>query len=142
MARFTRDLGFYSGTVPSFEQYTLARFLSRGYFEKHINRMRKAYRLLRNRVIGVLERCPYADRLTIREQDAGLHFLLKAAVGLPDGALKARCRQAGIRVDMLSDYYVTPVPEEDRQCLVVNYAGLTAQALDALERILSDPGKI
>lgn len=142
MARFTRDLGFYSGTVPSFEQYTLARFLSRGYFEKHINRMRKAYRLLRNRVIGVLERCPYADRLTIREQDAGLHFLLKAAVGLPDGALKARCRQAGIRVDMLSDYYATPVPEEDRQCLVVNYAGLTAQALDALERILSDPGKI
>ena len=63
-------------------------------------------------------------------------------MGLPDGALKARCRQAGIRVDMLSDYYVTPVPEEDRQCLVVNYAGLTAQALDALERILSDPGKI
>ena len=30
MAEFQQKLGFYSCTVPSFEQYTLARFLSRG----------------------------------------------------------------------------------------------------------------
>ena len=34
MEEFRRRLGFYACTVPSFEQYTLARFLSRGYFEK------------------------------------------------------------------------------------------------------------
>ena len=44
MARFREELGFYSCTVSSFEQHTLARFLSRGHFEKHINRMRKFYR--------------------------------------------------------------------------------------------------
>lgn len=33
MAAFQQKLGFYSCTVPSFEQYTLARFLSRGFFE-------------------------------------------------------------------------------------------------------------
>ena len=33
MAEFRRRLGFYSCTVPSFEQYTLARFLSRGHFK-------------------------------------------------------------------------------------------------------------
>ena len=41
MEEFRHRLGFYACTVPSFEQYTLARFLSRGYFEKHINRMKK-----------------------------------------------------------------------------------------------------
>ncbi|MDD7536787.1 MAG: PLP-dependent aminotransferase family protein, partial [Bullifex sp.] len=37
---FRRELSFYASTVPSFEQYTLSRFISEGYFEKHINRMR------------------------------------------------------------------------------------------------------
>ena len=48
MAVFRKNLGFYSCTVSSFEQYTLARFLDRGYFEKHINRMRKYYKNRRN----------------------------------------------------------------------------------------------
>ena len=34
MAAFQQKLGFYSCTVPSFEQYTLARFLSRGFLQK------------------------------------------------------------------------------------------------------------
>ena len=34
MEKFRRTLGFYSCTVPSFEQYTLERFISRGHFEK------------------------------------------------------------------------------------------------------------
>ena len=73
MREFQSRLGFYSCTVPSFEQYTLARFLSRGYFEKHINRMRKLYKSRRNLVISFLNRCPFAEKLTILEQDAGLH---------------------------------------------------------------------
>ena len=77
MRMFRRKLGFYGCTVPSFEQYTLARFLNRGYFEKHINRMRKFYRARRNRVIDALEHSPMADRFTILEKDAGLHCLLQ-----------------------------------------------------------------
>ena len=42
---FYAKLGFYSCTVSNFEQYTLARFISGGYFEKHINRMRNYYRI-------------------------------------------------------------------------------------------------
>ena len=41
---FYSKLGFYSCTVSNFEQYTLARFIKEGYFEKHINRMRNFYR--------------------------------------------------------------------------------------------------
>src|SRR5699024_5389900 len=45
--RYREKLGFYSCTVPSFEQLTLARFLDEGYFEKHVSRMKRHYRLLR-----------------------------------------------------------------------------------------------
>lgn len=39
--RFEQDFSFYSSTVPSFEQYTLVRFLQEGYFERHLNRMKR-----------------------------------------------------------------------------------------------------
>ena len=138
MAEFQSRLGFYSCTVPSFEQYTLARFLSRGYFEKHINRMRKLYKNRRNLVISFLNRCPFADRLTILEQDAGLHFLLKVDTALTDAELTARLARAGIRVQALSEFYHDS--PEGQKCLVINYSGVREealeQALDAVNSIM------
>ena len=135
MDAFREKLGFYSCTVPSFEQYTLARFLSRGHFEKHINRMRKAYRTTRNRVVEVLQNCPFADRLTILEQDAGLHFIVKVNAGLSDRALAERCGRAGIRIRALSDYYHS-AETADTRCLVVNYGGLKNEDIDRLASLL------
>ena len=137
MKQFQETLGFYSCTVPSFEQYTLARFLSRGHFEKHINRMRKFYKSRRNRVISLLSGCAFADRLTILEQDAGLHFLLKVDTALSDRELKERLARAGIRIRALSDYYADP-EGRDYHLLVVDYAGLNEDALEAALNGLKD----
>ena len=138
MAEFRRRLGFYSCTVPSFEQYTLARFLSRGHFEKHINRMRKFYKARRNTVVSLLETCAFSDRLTILEQDAGLHFLLKVDTRYTDRELTGLLEERGIRVKALSEYYHEDTA--DRHCLVVNYSGLKeealVQALDAARDIM------
>lgn len=41
---FEEKLGFYSCTVPVFEQYVLAELISCGDFERHINRVRRAKR--------------------------------------------------------------------------------------------------
>lgn len=41
---FYERLGFYSCTVPVFEQYVLAELLNNGDFERHINRVRRAKR--------------------------------------------------------------------------------------------------
>lgn len=136
MARFRRELGFYGCTVASFEQYTLARFLSRGYFEKHINRMRKFYRARRNRVIALLESCPAANKLTIQEQDAGLHFLLQVDTQLSDEALVAFLLENGIKVQPLGSFYTQP---KTLHTLVVNYSGVDeaalGRALNSLENI-------
>ena len=42
--RFERELGFYSCTVPVFEQFVLAELIRSGDFERHINRVRRARR--------------------------------------------------------------------------------------------------
>ena len=127
LLRFRQQLGFYSCTVPSFEQYTLARFLTRGHFEKHINRMRKFYKARRNRVISALKESQWAPRLTILEQDAGLHFLLKVETALSDRELVAMLSSMGIRVHALSEYFHSPMG--DLHCLVVNYATIREDAL-------------
>ena len=42
---FNRKLGFYSCTVPIFEQYVLAELIRSGDFERHINRVRREKRM-------------------------------------------------------------------------------------------------
>ena len=140
MARFRRELGFYSCTVASFEQYTLAYFLSRGHFEKHINRSRKASRARRNRLLELIRSHSMGSRLQILEQDAGLHFLLKVDTTLPDSALTEALRKEGIRFPALGSFFHEK--QGDLHTLVVSYAALREEtmekALDVLYQLTMD----
>ncbi len=44
VAAFSEKMGFYSCTVPVFEQFVLAEFINNGDFERHINRIRRKRR--------------------------------------------------------------------------------------------------
>ena len=142
MEKFQTMLGFYSCTVPSFEQYTLSRFLSRGFFEKHINRMRKFYKNRRNELISRLKDWKYAHCLEIYEQDAGLHFILHLDTDLTDRQLGRKMAEAGVPIPCLTDFYQEP-GHGDLHCLVVSYAGMQEKMMDglllALEGIFRQP---
>ena len=136
MEKFQETLGFYSCTVPSFQQYTLARFMERGHLEKHINRMRKLYKSRRNRVLAALENSPIGEKITVLEENAGLHFLVRVDTELSDRELVSLCQQAGFRVQSLGEFYHSAVPESARHQLVINYSSLTDQSLTQLEQKL------
>ena len=136
MEAFRKELGFYSCTVPSFEQYTLERFLSRGYFEKHINRMRKFYKVRRDRMLQLLQSCDSAGKLTILEENAGLHFVVRVDTQLSDKELVDRCREKNLLVRSLGSYYHAAVPQYAQKCLVVNYSGLTDEQMETLTQSL------
>ena len=138
MEAFRDKLGFYSCTVPSFEQYTLERFLSRGYFEKHINRMRKFYKGRRNRMLDALQQSDVFGRLTILEENAGLHFVARVDSPLSDEELVGRCEKAGIRVRSLGSYYHGQVPKNAEKSLIVNYSGLSEEQMDDLPERLKN----
>ena len=137
MALFQKTLGFYSCTVPSFEQYTLTRFLREGHFEKHLNRMRRAYKLRRNALLAVLQASPFAGRIKILEQDAGLHFLLQVESPRKEAELAEKCAAAGIRVRTLSSYYHDGISQGIANCFVVNYSGLHPEQIELLAAKLS-----
>lgn len=137
MADLQKKLGFYGCTVPSFEQYSLAKFIRQGHFEKHLNRMRKFYKVQRNRVLSALENCPISRDLTVLEADAGLHFLVKVNTTISDEALIRQWKDAGFKVQTLSEFYHGPVPPSAKHQLVLNYSALTDENLSQLEEKLA-----
>lgn len=137
LERFYQELGFYSCTVSNFEQYTLARFISQGYFEKHINRTRNFYKSLRDTLLECIKNSPLSSCSTIMEEDAGLHFLMKLNTSLSDEALIEKTKQAGLRIACLSKYYDKPDTRVEHT-LVMNYSGLEPERIPEAVKRLSD----
>lgn len=134
---FGRRLGFCSCTVPSFEQYTLAKFLSGGYFESHLARTRHFYRRQRDAMTEAIRESPLGRRCRIREADAGLHFLLEVETGYTDEELARRIRERGVKVSCLSEYYSDPLKARPR-CLVVNYSAVERERMGEAARRIAE----
>lgn len=141
LENFYQTLSFYSCTVSNFEQYTLAHFLSDGYFEKHINRMRTHYKALRDTLLSRLKKSPYASHIKILEEDAGLHFLLQLDTKKSDEELLDVAAKNGIHITCLSQYYFEPAKYIPQHTLIINYAGLKSEqisdAVSLLEILLN-----
>ena len=137
LEQYRKKLGFYSCTVSNFEQYTLARFISEGYFEKHINRMRTYYKNLRDELLVSLQGSTLSDRVQITEENSGLHFLMHVDTELSDAEIVKSAERNGIRIKCLSQYY-SESDSADRHITVMNYSGLSAKdissAVAALEK--------
>lgn len=133
--KFYSKLYFYSCTVSNFEQYTLARFIEEGYFEKHINRMRNYYHTKRDTLLRTIKNSPLSSYVTISEEDAGLHFLMEVKTELSDEVFCQKAEQRGIKLTPLSQYYVEP-PKTVKHVFIVNYSSLSEECMaEAIERI-------
>ncbi len=132
---FNKKLGFYSCTVSNFEQYTLARFIETGHFEKHINRMRLYYRKQRNQFINALEHSPIADKIVIDKADSGIHFLIKINTNLSDKQLIECACKNGLKLSCLSDYYENSIYAKNG-IIVINYSALSSENISTTIELL------
>lgn len=132
---FYKNLGFYACTVSNLEQYTLAKFISEGYFEKHINRMRNHYRAVRDKLLAALRQSPLAGKVKISAEQAGLHFLMELDTQRPDEDILRDAEARDLRISFVSQYYFA---QENRRphVLVMNYSGLEEEKIDqAVQRL-------
>ena len=132
---YAQRFSFYSCTVSNFEQYTLAHFIQRGYFEKHINRMRNDYRNRRDLLLSCIRESKLAGYASIAEEDAGLHFLLELHTELSDELLCQRAEASGVRLHPLSVFYQRPEPMANHQ-FVLNYSSLSEDAIRRSVQVL------
>lgn len=126
---FYSKLSFYSCTVSNFEQYTLAHFIEQGYFEKHLNRMRNYYHNKRDLLLSCIQDSPLSSYVSISEEDAGLHFLMKIKTDMEDAEFCRRAEQKGIKISSLSQYYIN-APASAEHVFVINYSSLNEDAVN------------
>ena len=114
----------YSGTVGRFEQQTLARFITGGYFTRHLARERTAYKARRDALAAALRASFAPEELTLAGLHTGLHLLAQLKDPPPDAALRAAARQYGVRCSLLSDYDLTGTAHSAAGTLVLGYGSL------------------
>lgn len=124
--RYIKVFGHSACVVPLFEQKTLAAMLDGGYFERHINRLKNYYRGVRQ---AVIDRAKSSDTgCIIHDTGSGLHLLAEFPSAPSDEYIKERAAERGVNVRCLSDYLLKPA-KILQKCAVINYSGITAEAL-------------
>lgn len=101
LAKYRRELFFYSCTVSRIDQSILNEFIRDGYFERHLNRMRKIYRAKHELLLEELR--PFKEKFMVTGENAGLHLLLTARGDITEEELLERAAAVGVRVYGLSE---------------------------------------
>ncbi len=126
---FREKIGFYTCTVSNFEQYTLAKFMKEGYFERHINRMRNVYRKRREKLLTLFR--PYEEngKLQIIERGSGLHFMIRFISDKTDREILESLQSRGINISPLSDYYIGNSGCHE-PIFIINYSSISLKDMD------------
>lgn len=87
LEKYRRRFSKYPCPVSRIDQKVVSLFMDNGFFERHISRMRRVYRMRRNRMLDVLH--TNAPDAVIRGEEAGLHFIVRFPASEKDIIKKA-----------------------------------------------------
>ena len=130
LAKLCREkLKFLTCPVSVADQMTLARFISGGFYSRHLSRMKKYYHTNRDKILSQIEESGFGKHMEIRGEDIGLHFLMEIKekdIDM-DGYLRL-LEQKGITIKRVSDYSYHNVSQYER-LLIFNYSHILPEEL-------------
>lgn len=97
---YQREYQFLSSTVPKVDQRIVERFLSQGYYERHLNKMRALYKSRHDVLLNSLK--PLLPVGKISGEHAGMHLLLTMQNGMSEEEVLRIASENGIRLYGLS----------------------------------------
>lgn len=100
--------GFYSTTVSKIQQEVLREFISGGYFERHLNKMRGIYKNKHDFLVSELKKRPWVEN--IAGDNAGLHVLVQVDTQMSEEELCERAAEQGIHLMGISEHYIHKPP--------------------------------
>lgn len=101
--------------VGALEQLELARFITSGDYERHVNRQRTAYRRLQDSLVAEIVASEAGSYVRFKGVGSGLHFLME--VDLPARAhssarFEIASLKRGIKLVKLDEYRFSPIAKE------------------------------
>ncbi|MCD7734266.1 MAG: PLP-dependent aminotransferase family protein [Clostridiales bacterium] len=124
LERYRRELLFYSSTVPSFEQYTLALFMERGHMDRHIARTRNRYQQRRTAMARAVRQEGLECLCTFSGGESGLHQLMQVHTDRAQSELTRLAAEKGVRLYPLDAYFLCEPPHSGLPTYVMGYGKL------------------
>ncbi|WP_334076941.1 hypothetical protein [Paenibacillus sanfengchensis] len=125
----------------------LEQFIKRGYFERHVRRMRNLYRKKNQRLTASIQE-HFGDRAAILGDAAGLHLVLEIRSLLTEAELLRLAGEAGVRIASAAFFWHKKT-ETDQKRFMVGFGGIRTEQIDegikrlyeAWSAYLSEPGR-
>jgi len=137
LSLYKEKIGFFSCTVSSFEQYTLARFIQEGYFERYVNKMKNNYRKKKELFFSLIRESKLNNISRVIYKDSGLHFLLELDTNICDEYILKMAYEKGVKLTCLSQYYSNESKKKEH-IIVVNFSQISVLNFEKVLRILEN----
>lgn len=120
---YEEKCGFYTSTVSRIDQAILNEFISAGYFERYLNKMRKRYKQKHDEMISGLRE--FGNDFELSGENAGLHMVITDRRGRTEDELIRSAASAGIKVYGNMENYIAAPPVLTPARILLGYAPLS-----------------
>lgn len=134
MNRYEQQYAVFSSTVSRIDQAVLNEFIQDGFFERHLNRMRKVYKEKHELLLEELK--PFLKDFALSGENAGLHVLLTDKRGRSEKELTEAAVRMDVRVYGISEALVEPGKEGRAATVLLGFGGLTEEQIKAGMKLL------
>ncbi len=125
---YREHYSFYASTVSRIDQAILTEFLSKGYFERHLNRMRKVYKSKHDCLLSHLRTLPLP--LSISGENAGMHLVVTIKNGESQDSLIRKAQAHRIKLYGLKEHFLN-IPPDYEATFLFGYANLSEEAIES-----------
>jgi GntR family transcriptional regulator/MocR family aminotransferase len=122
----------FSCTVSRIDQGILRLFMERGYYERHLNKMRALYKNKHDILLGEIRRIDGVKQ--ILGERAGVHILVQLSSDVTEETRVAEAAKVGVKVYPLSEYCIDQSRQEPS--ILLGFATLSEQAIQEAAALL------
>ena len=128
---YRKNLNYYSSTVSRVDQNIMQNFIKEGYFERHLNKMRKIYKNKHDLLIQSLK--IFKNKIQIEGENAGLHLVLRFPTITSEKEIIELAAIKSIKLYGLSEHYIISTeaqyitPQSIPPTILLGYANVSEQ---------------
>jgi GntR family transcriptional regulator/MocR family aminotransferase len=123
LTSYMKHCGLFKQPVSRLHQNTLFLFMKEGHWERHLNKMRTAYRKKQALLLDCLTTI-MGERVDVIGEHSGLHILLKVKKGMSEQKLIEAAAKQGVTIYPTSIYYHS-AGENNTPYVLLGFAGLS-----------------
>lgn len=119
---YEKEYRIYEQPVPRLLQKSLEIFMQKGYWEKHLRKLKVLYKKKQEMLINSVTE-HLTGTVTIIGSDSGLHILLKVNTKMKEQELVEKALKAGIKVNPTLVNWINP-PTNSLPIIFIGFAGI------------------